>query len=312
MRINNTVVAVPTFGNFLFTKLTIEHIIKTTKKVDYTLFVVVGDKNDKNTIKYCKRNSIDYVVHDINKGLPGSINDIYDYAFKDNSFDSVTIVGNDVLAFWNSIDQLIDEANSTDYDWISGVAVPINVLIKAVPECKKYFHGGEKDKNFNGTSLPEWLDKFKFTEKENRILDLKRHSIVGDSHNMCVFTKKVFDVVGYVDVNCYPAYFEDNDYSRRAQLLGIKMCRVANARYFHFWSRTIHQGPDGASDNKFFDNTKDFYKEKWGDLPGKEVYKVPFNGRAYSYNNVKAKGHLNIASRKREIMIINYWKSKHG
>lgn len=309
-RITNILIGVPTFGNFVFTKMCIEHIVKTTKRTKYKLMVVVGKPNDSETINYCLENNIYHIVHEVNKGLPASVNDIYDHAFMEKSYDAVVIVGNDVLPYWNSIDQLVDIANKTDYDWVSGVAVAINTLIKAVPDCAKYFGGGEKNKNFNETNLTEWLDKYKPIKKEKEILDLAHYGIVGDSHNMCLFTKELFNKIGYIDVNFFPAYYEDNDYSRRAQLAGIKMCRVTNSVYFHYWSRTLHQGGMKATNDKYFPMNKSYYIEKWGGEPGKETYTYPFNGGKYELGGISMKGHINIRKRSREEFILNAWRQK--
>lgn len=309
-RVSKITIGVPTFGNFHFTKMALEHIKKTVG-VSYNLFVVVGKPQDRDTPKYCADNDIPFTKHLTNKGLPASVNDIYDVAFRGTGkSDAVIVVGNDVLPYWKSIDTLVDVANSTDYEWVSGVPVSINRLLSKLPKCRKYFGGGEKNKNFNGKALDEWLNEFVPDPSPRRVVDLKRYSIVGDSHNMCLFTRSVFERVGYVDVNYHPAYFEDNDLSRRSQLLGIKMCRVSDAIYFHFWSRTIHQGGMKAVNDKYFPLNRDYYMQKWGDVPGKEKFKVPFNGGDYCLGKLRSKGHLCISSRKNEDTIIYEWQRK--
>lgn len=299
MRISKIVVGVPTFGNINFTKMTIDHIKRTTT-CNYTLLVVVGKPGDSDTINFCKENSITYTKHDVNRGLPASINDMYDFAFVSGDFDALVVVGNDVLTHWNSIDKLVDFANSSDYDWVSGTVVSINGITSKIPETKKLFYGGEKNSNFNGISLPEWLDKYQTPEKES-VVDMSKFSVVGDSHNMCLFTRRLFNTIGYVDVNFYPAYFEDNDYARRAKLAGIKMCKLQHVKYFHFWSRTIHQGNMKKTNDKYFPLNKKFYIEKWGGEPGKERYNRPYNG---------TKGAINITSRVNESKIIESWIKK--
>lgn len=294
--VEKVTIGVPTYGNINFTKMTIDHIKKTVKS-PYELFVAVGKPGDTDTIKFCRESNIPYSKHIINKGLPAAINDMYDYAFIDGNSDALVVVGNDVLPHWDSIDKLIRHANATDYDWVSGTCVTANGLVSRVPKTASYFHGGEKNKNFFGTSLPEWLNDYKPADKE-MVVDLDRFKIIGDSHNMCLFTKKLFGEIGYVDVNFYPAYYEDNDYSRRAKLAKLKMCRLQHSKYFHFWSRTIHQGNMKSTNDKYFPMNKRFYIEKWGGEPGRETFSKPYNGK---------KGHINITSRANEDKIIQSW-----
>lgn len=299
MKVEKLVIGVPTFGNVGFTKMTLDHIKKTVKS-PYELVVVVGKPGDTDTVKLCRNQGIYYIKHTSNKGLPAEINDMYDFAFKDGEADALVVVGNDVLPYWDGIDKLVRYANESDYDWISGTVVSINGLISKVPSTASYFHGGERDRNFFGTSLPEWLDKYKPNDKE-MVVDLARFKVVGDSHNMCLFTRRLFEHIGYVDVNFYPAYYEDNDYSRRAQIAKLKMCRLQHAKYFHFWSRTIHQGNMKSTNDKYFPLDKKFYIEKWGGEPGKEKFAKPYNG---------TKGTINITSRINEDKIIQSWINK--
>ncbi len=299
MRVEKIIVGVPTFGNVGFTKMTIDHIKKTVK-TPYELMVVVGKPGDSDTVKLCRDQNIYYVKHTVNKGLPAEINDMYDYAFRDCNYDALVVVGNDVLPYWESIDKLVKFANESEYDWISGTCVTSNGLISKIPSVASYFNGGEKNKNFFGSSLPEWLDKYKPSDKE-MVVDLDRFKIIGDSHNLCLFTKHLFEEIGYVDVNFYPAYYEDNDYSHRAQLAKLKMCRLQHVKYFHFWSRTIHQGNMKSTNDKYFPLNKSFYIQKWGGEPGKEKFSKPLYG---------SKGHINITSRANEDKIIQSWISK--
>ncbi len=299
MGVDNLIIGVPTYGNLGFTKMTVDHIKRTTN-TSYELILIIGKPGDVDTLRFCRQNQIHYLMHDYNKGLPASINDLYDQSFVYGKADALVVVGNDVLPYWNSINRLVDQANISNYDWISGTVTSITGLISRVPETQRYFSGGEKGRNFNGSSLPEWLDKYKYTENP-MVVDLARFKIIGDSHNMCLFTKHLFQTIGYIDVNFYPAYYEDNDYSHRAQLAGLKLCRLQNSRYFHFWSRTIHQGNMKKINDKYFSMNKSFYIEKWGGEPGKESFSKPYNGK---------KGSLNITSRANEDKIIKSWIAK--
>lgn len=299
-------VGVPTYGNLLFTKLTIEHIKKTTK-IPYDLFVIVGKFEDDETKEYCKTEGINHLVHSTNRGLPCSVNDLYDAAFVKGDYDALVVVGNDALPYWDAIDKLVAHTKLGEYDWVSGTVVSIHNLLSKIPECSKYFKGGEKNMNFVGSDLPEWLEQYKPHLPARNVVDMAKFAIVGDTHNLCLFTRKLFETVGYIDTNFFPAYYEDNDYARRAQLLNMRMCRLVDSRYFHFWSRTIHQGGMQGTNNKYFPLNKKYYIKKWGNIPGKEKFTKPFNGAQFEHSTIR---NLNINSREDEIKILQEWKAK--
>jgi GT2 family glycosyltransferase len=119
----------------------------------------------------------------------------------------------------------------------------------------------------------------------------------------------VYDTIGYVDVNFYPAYYSDNDYARRGVNAGLApvACTLVNAYYFHFWSRTIHQG-SGGSNSRFFNQNRQFYITKWGNDFGSEKFTIPFGGAEYRLtDNVILEPTINIRSRKDEKAIVNFW-----
>jgi hypothetical protein len=82
--------------------------------------------------------------------------------------------------------------------------------------------------------------------------------------------------VGYFDEGFYPAYFEDNDYHRRINLIDpdryvghLEALEPEVKRN----SETIRRDP---SLNQF-PKSYDYYLRKWGGLPGSETYGTPFN-----------------------------------
>lgn len=107
-----------------------------------------------------------------------------------------------------------------------------------------------------------------------------------------------FDLRGGPDFSCYvisqachrwfqfderfiPAYHEDNDYHRRLQLAGFgdKIFGLA-IPYWHLGSATIHRDPEAlAWFRPQFAACQDYYREKWGGLPGYETYPIPFRDR---------------------------------
>jgi GT2 family glycosyltransferase len=83
--------------------------------------------------------------------------------------------------------------------------------------------------------------------------------------------------VGWFDENFVPAYFEDNDWSYRARLLGVHIEQV-DGDFEHDGSATI-KNDDGyrAENARTFPLNERYYERKWGGSVGHEVYTTPFN-----------------------------------
>jgi len=259
---SNNLFAMCTFGNLDFTKLALESISQTSEnQLDF--FVVVGKPDDKSTMSWLESYSIPYKYHNKNMGFPYSLNDIYDYAWKDNDYDNLIIAGNDIVAYPNCIDSLINLAENSEYEVISALQYDVKSLVAEYPDTRKYF-GGSNYLFTNFSSKP-W-EVFTDYNKDLSIADMK----LFDIQNLCLYKKSVFDKIGYTDVNFFPAYFVDNDYARRIVISGMKSCTLTSARFFHFWSRTIHQEKGGSSD-KHFKNNQSYYRLKWGGDFGKET-----------------------------------------
>ncbi len=89
-----------------------------------------------------------------------------------------------------------------------------------------------------------------------------------------------YEKIGGFDTNFYPAYYEDNDYVRRAHLLGYQLMTSAEATYDHIPSSTLARYTLQEKEihhNNFRRNTS-YYMSKWGGLPTKEIYNEPFGG----------------------------------
>lgn len=274
-----------TFGGLEFTKLAVNSI-RDTVKSDYEMFSIVGKPGDTDTANWLSSQGIANKVHNQNYGFPASINDIYDYAWKENNFDNLIILGNDVVLYPYAGDSLIALANISDYEVVSGLQYDVKDLANEFPEARKFFSG--EDYIFSDFSSKPWELFTGYSE----VLSVE-HMRLFDIQNMCLYKKSVFDKIGYTDVNFYPAYFIDNDYARRIVQAGIKCCSLSNARFFHFWSRVIKQG-SGGSTNRNFENNRDYYKSKWGGFVGEET----------------STPSLGIFDRSKEFETISYWRNK--
>ena len=97
-----------------------------------------------------------------------------------------------------------------------------------------------------------------------------------------MISKKCFYSVGPFDERFYPAYFEDNDYHYRMKLSGFKALKTRQAVYYHYGSRTKQSSEDvRANCDAGYLQNRDYYKRKWGGLPGKEKFKKPFDGGVF-------------------------------
>lgn len=274
-----------TFGLTQFSKLAVQSIRDTVTN-PYDIFVIVGKPGDIETKEWLKSEGIPHKVHTENMGFPASINDIYDFAWKENDYDNLIILGNDVILYPYAGDSLIDLANSSEYEVISALQYDVKDLVREHPETQEYFKGDNYI--IEDFSSKPW-EKFNGYSKESNIADMRLYDI----QNLCLYKKSVFDKIGYTDVNFYPAYYIDNDYARRIVLANIKVCSMVNARFFHFWSRVINQGT-GGSTHHYFENNRRYYQYKWGGDFGEET-KMP---------------ELKISNRIWEKEIIEMWKNK--
>lgn len=257
-----TLVGMVTFGNLEFTKLAINSIKETaTRPVDF--FVVVGKPGDFRTWEWLEEQQITHIIHQENMGFPYSLNDIYDYAWKMNDYDNLIVAGNDIVAYPRAVDMLIDVADTMDYEVVSALQYDVKSLVNGYPDTKRFFTGGNLI--FNDFDARPW-DAFSPDTSEIIIADMQ----LFDIQNLCLYKRGVFNTVGYTDANFYPAYYIDNDYARRIVNANVRCCTVTSARFFHFWSRTIHQGT-GGSTSKNFENNRDYYKLKWGGDFGEET-----------------------------------------
>jgi GT2 family glycosyltransferase len=279
-----TLVGIVTFGNLPFTKLTVNSMRETTKnKIDF--YLIVGKPGDTATIEWLEQEKIPHKVHDQKYGFPYSINDIYDYARKDHNYDNLIIAGNDIVTYPYAMDSLINLAKDSEYLVISGCQFDVRNLVDMFPETRQYFSSGTHI--FTAFDSKPW-EVFKEYSEELAIADMQ----LSDIQNLCLYKKEIFDLVGYTDVGFYPAYYIDNDYARRLVNSKVKCCTLGNARFFHFWSRTIHQ-ETGGSTSRNFENNRSYYIRKWGGDFGAETKEAA----------------IKIDSREREIPVLEFWKN---
>jgi GT2 family glycosyltransferase len=90
--------------------------------------------------------------------------------------------------------------------------------------------------------------------------------------------------IGAFDENFAPAYFEDNDYHYRIGLAGLHAYNDVSAPYYHYGSQTQNASSVIPVVPPFaFDNNRSYYINKWGDVPGKEIFTHPYNNLDIEY-----------------------------
>ena len=75
--------------------------------------------------------------------------------------------------------------------------------------------------------------------------------------------KNVFQQVGLLDENYGRGFFEDDDYCRRIDRLGLKIACAEDVFIHHHLSASFNQIPD-QDKQALFEKNKAYYESKWG------------------------------------------------
>lgn len=159
--------------------------------------------------------------------------------------DYALVINDDILFAPETIDTLVSTLASFDENV---VMVTASNVAQSISEHDIY--------NFYHTS-----DSFDVVESPDFSCFLVRTDILSK--------------VGLFDQNFIPAYFEDNDYHYRINLLGLKALRTTAAPYFHHGSKT--QSIETTITSSKFEANREYYISKWGGSPGQETFLTPYN-----------------------------------
>jgi GT2 family glycosyltransferase len=282
---SRTLIGISTFGNLPFTELAVRSIRETATK-DVNVLIVVGKPDDTETLEFAQANADQVIQHDRNWGFPVSCNDVFDAAWKHADFDFTILMGNDVVAYPGCIDGLIEMAESGKWEQVCASMYDVQSLIRDHPEAAAHFHG--PNFVFDDFQLRPWdlhHPTSPYGEEPGSLKDIQ---------NMTLYTKGAFTKLGYFDAAFWPnGYYSDNDYARRGVNAGVKGVGATHCEFFHFWSRTIHQGPVRAN-GTFFDRNRGHYVGKWSGDFGHEAKHAPSH----------------IGSRRDEAKIVDYWSTR--
>ena len=131
---------------------------------------------------------------------------------------------------------------------------------------------------------PWWLiASFDIEFPKGALAQVEEHMrTVGGFAMLFGFTAFAFDAatfakVGRVDENFHPAYFEDNDYARRLDLSGVPTASL-DLPLVHHGSSTLRSSQTFMMRNhSTFPANRAYFVDKWGGVPGEEVFTTPFN-----------------------------------
>lgn len=90
-------------------------------------------------------------------------------------------------------------------------------------------------------------------------------------------TAEAIEKVGWFDPSFYPAYYEDNDYHRRAILAGVSVSFPATGITHHGSSVIKSDDHYRRQNDRTFTANKAYYISKWGGEPNHETFATPFN-----------------------------------
>jgi GT2 family glycosyltransferase len=106
------------------------------------------------------------------------------------------------------------------------------------------------------------------------------------SYSAFMIGKRCLEEVGLFEEGFEKSYFEDNDFSYRIKLSGKKEIATTSAMYYHFGSRTQNQINGGVVSSPMFEKNREFFRSKWGGIPGSETYKYPYNDSSKSIKDI--------------------------
>ena len=269
----NVVIAIPTINNLQYLKKCIESI---RCSFPYELFVVDNGSVD-GTLDWLKEQKIVHIHHDKNFGCSYANNEIMDYAFSKDKL--VFIIHNDILLHKDCLNNMYRGITETDFDLLYALEHLTGRVDTAVMKEFRYAYIYDKENK----GLPEDED-----------IEYAGAAVAnGINFTVRAIRKTAVEKIGYFDVNYYPAYFEDNDYGLRCIKGGVKFGIVNSARYYHFWSRSIHEGGVGELNSRYFGVNRQFYTTKWGGEIGRETIIEPniklFRTREEDYELIKNK-----------------------
>ncbi len=295
---SKALLAVCAYGGLPFLKMGMDVV----RKTEVDILVIAAKPGDEEMIQWLRSQPCFIIAHGENMGFAGAINDMLDFAFTNGDYDSLIIMGSDVVPMEGAIEAMVRCADENEFEMVCGSEFNSRFLVDNYPEARKFFRG--ENLIFTDFGARPWL-----LHKE-RQSGIEPHSRK-DIRNFTLFKRSAFEKAGYADVGFYSnGYYEDLDACRRLDRTNVTACGLKDAPFFHLWSRTVHQG-EKRDHGKLFRQNEHLYLEKWGGLWGKETYELPYHGDPYELApGLILQPDLKISSRDQEKEIINFWRNQ--
>lgn len=183
---------------------------------------------------------------------------------------------------------LYNDKNILSRAWNMGIrrAKELGFDLVFLPNLDVIFHPKTLD------NLIKWASKYKSSIVTASLVfesfdQFRRHEIeekyedgLGRSSFSCFLLRiSEWEKVGDFDEVFEPAYYEDDDYSRRMVLAKARFGTALDSVFFHRISQTLQNDTELNSNwNPIFDANAKRYIEKWGGPVGHEKWKEPYNG----------------------------------
>ncbi len=239
-----------------YSKPCIESVVKACEGYDYRILFIDNGSTDETIVEAGKLVSDRFSHHRNEK--PWGCAQSWNFGVKDafeRGYDLVLILNNDILLHEDSVVELVHRMSV----------------------CKPE----DKDKP---VAMVTCMDVKGECPQPLAVFDLKVEDKlqVAEAENPCfsafMIDKNCWEKIGEFDEEFRPAYFEDNDYHYRINLAGMKAIVLPTAMFYHYGSGTQNEALDGpVVTGPLFERNRDYYKIKWGDVPGQETFTVPFN-----------------------------------
>ena len=240
-------IIVLTYNNLPFTKICIESLYDYTDYPNWELIVVDNASTDGSPLYLKemskKKSNLHLVINDTNNGFAAGNN------------QGMVLARGEYFVLLNN-DTVVTPG------WV-------NTMLRHFVSNKKIGLLGPITNNIGNEAKVDFIQYSDLNEMPTaaRTYTLKN---MGQLYSMrtvaffCVMMPKfVFDKIGGLDENFGRGYFEDDDYCRRVEQIGLEISCAEDVFVHHHLSASFSKLPD-VEKIKLFEDNKRYYESKWG------------------------------------------------